>query len=73
MTDTKVTYGLLHYCYHCPDANNCWSEEICQACWEATGAVLERPVQQKEAIQANQVDLGGDETTKEQLRCYWID
>ena len=67
MTEATVTYGLLQYCYNCPDAMNCWNEEICQKCWEETGAVLARP-----ACEENK-KAEVDATTAEQLRRYWID
>ncbi len=63
MTQAAVTYGLLHYCYTCPDAENCWSEEICQRCWEANGAKLE-PQEEKVGTAVNA-------ETAEQLRRYW--
>ncbi|MEF2244067.1 hypothetical protein [Paenibacillus sp. IITD108] len=69
MTEAAVTYGLLQYCYNCPDAMNCWNEEICQKCWEETGAVLAPPANKENKIKEGAVDA----TTAEQLRRYWID
>lgn len=66
MTERNATYGLLHYCYNCPDASFCTTEDICQACWEKTDAMLPNHALPEE--QASET-----EQTKQQLRNYWID
>jgi len=48
---------------------NCWNEEICQKCWEETGAVLAPPAAKETGIKEGAVEA----TTAEQLRRYWID
>ncbi|MCR8659870.1 hypothetical protein [Paenibacillus endoradicis] len=55
MTD-HTTKNLLQFCYTCPDAPNCETEEKCRACWTENEL-------QDEKLEANL-------TTEELLRQY---
>ncbi|MFC5703123.1 hypothetical protein ACFPVX_17675 [Cohnella faecalis] len=37
--ETRITENLLRFCYPCPHADECTTEEDCRACWAERAAI----------------------------------
>ncbi|OZB91219.1 hypothetical protein [Paenibacillus sp. XY044] len=42
-----LTTFMIHYCYTCPEAYECTTEEKCLACWKAKQADIEEKLETK--------------------------
>lgn len=63
MKDSDMTKYLLQFCYTCPGAADCVSEQMCAACREAS-VIGEEQDEGWEAVE------GEVDETKELLRLY---
>ncbi|MFF2888301.1 hypothetical protein [Paenibacillus sp. NPDC057967] len=41
-----VTENMIKYCYTCPEAHKCDTEEKCIACWEEKGIITKEDLEE---------------------------
>ncbi|MFD0587382.1 hypothetical protein ACFQZE_05175 [Paenibacillus sp. GCM10027627] len=55
MTETNkyniVTEKMIKYCYTCPEAHKCDTEEKCIACWKEKGLLNEEELKELETTE----------------------
>ncbi|GKU78855.1 hypothetical protein [Paenibacillus sp. L3-i20] len=42
-----ITKNMIQYCYTCPDAHKCDTEEKCKTCWEAKGLLKKEDLKEQ--------------------------